>query len=452
MQLNTRLAGRRLCLAITVASLAIGLPNQTGAQARRPNIVLILADDLGREVLNSYGGTSYKTPHLDRLAASGIRFARAYSTPLCTPTRVQMMTGKYNFRNYEKFENLNPREVTFANLLKDAGYATAVSGKWQLGGNRQTPHRFGFDEYLLWQIESPDHNERYKDPIVTLNGRAPDTLPGRYGPDLHQDFVEDFIRRHRDGPFFVYYPMSLVHAPFQPTPDHPDYRTFSRKSSDTTYFAPMVSYMDGLVGRLVRTLDELGVSENTLVLFIGDNGTHTNIRSRMGDRVIQGGKGYSIDAGIHVPMIASWKGVIAPGQVHPELVDVVDFLPTLLDVAGVRPKTGFQTDGISFYPTLRSGTPHPRQWVFNDYHPGKEGTRPPGRWAHDKRYKLYSDGRFFDYVKDPLEQHPLREAELSEEARRARETLKNVMDRMEAEMRQVPPDRGWRVQQARSRK
>jgi len=399
-----------------------------GAARARPNVVLILADDLGREVLGSYGGTSYPTPNLDRLAAEGMRFERAYTTPLCTPTRVELMTGKYNFRNYERFGYLDPRERTFANHLRDAGYATAIAGKWQLGGGERAPHTLGFEEYLLWQLRPGVFWRRYKDPIVTRSGAGTDTLRGRYGPDVFLEFVQDFIRGHRDRPFLVYYPMALVHDPFQPPPGHPDYPGYPIEgTNDPTYFPAMVAHMDGIVGRLVGTLEELGLRENTIVLFAGDNGTGRDITSRMGERVIRGDKGYTTDAGTHVPLIVNWPGTVHPGQVRGELVDLLDVLPTLLQAAGVRPGPGFLADGISFYPTLRTGVPHPRSWIFRDYDP-KGRDFPARRYAQDARYKLYDDGRFYDYLRDPLEAHPLPEREWSASVRRSRGGLQAVLD------------------------
>jgi arylsulfatase A len=197
--------------SITISLLLLLLLFQASnlALAQQPNIILIMADDLGYETLECNGGASYVTPNLNELAAAGVRFSRAYATPLCTPSRVQIMTGKYNFRNYVRFGLLDQQEKTFANLLKDAGYATAIAGKWQLDGGEESPYHFGFDEYALWQIRSGDFWYRYKDPKVYKNGSFMEDNQGRYGPDVYTDFLLDFMKRKAgDGqPFFAYYPM-----------------------------------------------------------------------------------------------------------------------------------------------------------------------------------------------------------------------------------------------------
>ena len=423
---------------------------------RPPNIIMYLADDIGREAVNSYGGTSYKTPNIDRLAADGMRFTRAYSTALCTPTRVQLLTGQYNFRNYDHFGYFDTSLRTIANYLQAAGYTTAMAGKWQFGGSFQTPHLIGFNEYLIWQLESPDFWNRYKNPILTRNGEPAKQHPGAYGPDMVKEFVFDFMQRNRERPFFVYYAEHLPHDPFQPPPGHPDYESHDEtKVNDEKYFGAMVSHLDKNVGELMTTLDKLGLRENTLVLFMGDNGTDVRVTSMMNGRPVQGDKWGSTDASNHVPFIAHWKGTIAPAQVRDDLVDVSDLFPTMLD-AGRSTILNVQSDGVSLYPTLTRGSPSPRRWIFTDFYRGRtsgpntvrEGR--PHRYAHDGRFKLYADGRFFDYLADPTEKNPLSESGLSLEARSALQALREAMTSMEAELKASearrkegpPPQRG----------
>jgi arylsulfatase A len=425
-----------------VASMLGSATAQAQSQtARRPNIIVYFADDIGREAFGSYGGSSYKTPNIDRLAADGMRFTRAYSTALCTPTRTAFLTGQYNFRNYDDFGYLDTAQRTIANYLQAAGYATAVTGKWQLGGSFQTPHHFGFHEYLVWQLEAPDYWTRYKNPALTRNGEPTRRHPGKYGPDMMSDFVLDFIDRHRSQPFFIYYAEVLTHDPFQPTPDHPDYAAYDETSvDDIRYFPTMVSYMDKIVGRLTAKLDALGIRENTLLVFVGDNGTAPRITSIMNGQSVQGDKGGRLDAANHVSLIANWKGTIKPGQVREDLADVLDLFSTAFQASGST-IANVRQDGVSLYPTFTNGAPSPRKWIFTDFYrgrtPGPNTVRNgnPSRYVQDGRFKLYRGGEFFDFVADPLEKTPLSEATMSAEARSAHRNLRDVLTRMEAEVR-----------------
>jgi len=198
------------------------------------NIILIMADDLGYEVLGCNGSTEYNTPNLDKMADSGLRFTNFHSTPLCTPSRVQLMTGKYNHRNYIGFGLLDPNEKTIAHYMKEAGYKTAVAGKWQLYGNAtqqklaggrtgSLPDEAGFDEWCLWQVK--DRGWRYKSPTLEVNGELIKS-PKEYGPGLFSDFITDFMGKHTDSSFFIYYPMALVHDPFEPVPSNADYNSW----------------------------------------------------------------------------------------------------------------------------------------------------------------------------------------------------------------------------------
>ena len=194
-----------------------------------------------------------------------MRFDRCYVQPLCTPTRVGLMTGMSNARNYIEFGNMEPKSTTFGNLLKKAGYATAIAGKWQLGHDKDLPQRFGFDESCLWQHTR--RPPRYANPGLEYNGVERDFNKGEYGPDLVSDFALKFIDENKSKPFFLYYPMMLTHAPYQPTPDSPDWDPKARGEQvnhDNKHFADMVAYMDKLVGKVVTKLDDLKLRDNTL--------------------------------------------------------------------------------------------------------------------------------------------------------------------------------------------
>ncbi len=173
---------------------------------QKPNVILIMADDVGQECFGFSGSKQYSTPNLDRLADSGVRFSKAYSTPLCTPTRVSIMTGKSNVRNYVDFGALKPGEQTFAKLFKDAGYATAIAGKWQLQGSKNAAgtaaEESGFDTYSLWNTARTER-PRYWTPSIEQDGRLLELPADAYGPDVHAEFVIRFIEQNRDQPFFV---------------------------------------------------------------------------------------------------------------------------------------------------------------------------------------------------------------------------------------------------------
>ncbi len=286
-----------LALLFTAGSAAAA---DNGAQL--PNIVLILADDVGREVLGCYGGTSYSTPNIDRLAAGGLRFLHCYAMPLCHPTRTTLLTGQYPFRLGHPQWGTFPREIeqrTIPAILKRAGYSTAIGGKWQLcllKDDLQQPYRMGFDEYCLygWH-EGP----WYREPHIWQNGKLRSDVRTRYGPDVICDYILDYIVRNKNKRFFWMYSMELCHAETndldKPAPVGPHGRYDS--------YPEMVAKMDQCVGRVTEKLDELGLSNNTVVVFTSDNGTAKNnlidavdgqliyepVISHLGGREIPGG-------------------------------------------------------------------------------------------------------------------------------------------------------------------
>ncbi|MEM9160759.1 MAG: sulfatase-like hydrolase/transferase, partial [Verrucomicrobiota bacterium] len=264
--------------ALAILSVAF-TADCAAAQDRLPNIVLIMADDVSWECFGCYGGEDYKTPNIDKLAAEGIRFDNCYSTPICTPSRVKLMTGQYNFRNYTYFGYLDPKDKTFAHLLKEAGYRTAIAGKWQLNGlyhqpgghlDNTRPFKAGFDEYCLWQLTEGKANqgrggERFWSPPIEKNGVfiTKEENEGLYGPDIMSDFVCDFIERNQDQPFFAYYPANLVHDPFVPTPDtigtgsrlddgNKQPKDAAKKKEN---FVAMVEYLDKVIGKIVNKVE-----------------------------------------------------------------------------------------------------------------------------------------------------------------------------------------------------
>ncbi len=395
-----------------------------GAQAKRPNVLLILADDLGFECLGCYGSKSYRTPELDRMASEGMRFEAAFAQPLCTPTRMQLMTGKSNFRNWKAFGLMDPKERTFGHLFRDQGYRTAIAGKWQFWsynppgfepewrGKGQRIEDAGFEEYSVWHAyHTEDKGSRYGDPTYYENGKLYPNQKDKYGDDISADFLLRFIEKHRAEPWFVYFPLALTHGPFTPTPKSADWNTDKRLKNDTRYFKDQVEYMDGIIGRMVKRLDELGLGENTLVLFYGDNGTLSAIRTQLeakGRTVeFQGGKGDTTEAGMRVPLIARWKGKIPAGRVNGDLIESCDFLPTICEATGVSAKSMGVIDGRSFLPQLQGRKGQPREWIYSWYDPrpghDKERWTRTERYVFDHRWKLYEDGRLYDWAADPRE-------------------------------------------------
>jgi arylsulfatase A len=441
-----------LLATVLAASIAYSKPPRPALD--RPNVILIMADDVSWEAFGCYGAEDYRTPNIDALAGAGLRFRHCYSTPICTPTRVKLMTGQYNFRNYTHFGYLNPKEKTFGHLMQSAGYKTAIAGKWQLNGlynnlpgsnDHSRPLKAGFDESYLWQVTTGKQvdsggGERFWSPPLERNGQL-ETVEenlGKYGPDLLCDFVCDFIERNRDQPHFVYYPMVLVHDPFVTTPDTigdaPRTQAANRapkgKEARKQNFVAMVQYMDKIVGRIVNRVDQLGLRDNTIILFTGDNGTNTSITSRWRGQQIRGGKGGMTDMGTHVPLVASWRGMTPAGTVLDDLVDFTDFYATMIDAAGRSRQADDPIDGRSFLPQLQGQQGNPRDWVLCHYQP--YWNKQPGQFARTENYKLYRDGRFFHVPVDLKEANDLARGESGPGGEQARQQL-------EALLEQCPP-------------
>jgi arylsulfatase A len=441
----------RYCLAVCGMLLLSFLAS---AHAKAPNIILIMADDLGVEGLNCYGGTSYRTPRLDRLAAEGLRFTHAYAQPLCTNTRVQLMSGQYNHRNWLYFGCLDPKVKTIGHWMQKAGYHTCIAGKWQLQsydppnypgsaerrGKGMHPADAGFDEYSLWHTGHTElKGPRYADPVVLENGSFRTDTQGRYGEDVWVDFIRSFIERHRasDEPFFVYYPMALPHWPFVPTPRGDDWGNEEKShpplgttGGDVVYFPEMVAYMDEVVGRVVDTVDQLGLREETLIVYFSDNGTDRRVTSHTVFGEVVGGKGSTSDAGTHVPLIVRWPGRIQPG-INDDLVDSTDFLPTILEAAEHPAPESLRLDGRSFFPQLLGQPGSPREWVFCHFDPRPGWDKDKFdllRFARTKQFKLYGDGQLFEIPKDIREQHPILRQHDTAESAVARRRLREVLN------------------------
>lgn len=429
-------------LIYALGILPLGVSTSCTTSPEKPNIIFILADDLGQECIDVYGGT-YGTPNLNKMAEEGILYENMHALPLSSPSRVQLMTGKFSYKNYVAFGYMNPDEHTFAHLAKDAGYTTAMIGKWQLGRSRALPTKMGFDYWCLNQLEMYKefsaktmrfYTERYANSYADNMGRYELSL---YGPDYFQQKVCEFIDNHKDkkNPFFIYYTMPLVHTPHTSTPssDSWDSDYDGRFKDDVKNFPDMVRYTDKLVGELVDKLKKDGLWENTIVIFTGDNGTSTKVESKMQDgSIIRGGKGSTLDAGTKVPLIITFGKNIISGSKSDRLVDLVDFMPTLADAMGTNIPDHWDIDGISLFPELTGGEPLNREYTvchFNPIWPTTK-TKNAARIVRTARYKLYEDGRFYDVYKDPLEECNILEAS---------DTVENIRTKLEGIMDILPP-------------
>ena len=432
------------------------------AEDSRPNIVLIMADDMGYECIGAHGGTSYQTPRIDKLADEGILFRQCHAQAVCTPSRVKIMTGTSNVVNYMKFGKLDRRVKTFGHYFQDAGYATAVTGKWQLGTEDDSPLHFGFDEAFLWRhklkssvkgFNGDKRDSRFASPWIQHTRREDGKIesdvkqyPYLYGPDLISDFACEFIEVNKEKPFFLYYPMVLVHCPFDYTPDSEGWE--ENKLGSLTYkgnpehFADMVAYMDKIVGKIIDQLEASGVRENTLIIFTGDNGTDKPIVSMMGDHEVIGSKSIPIEWGTHVPFVASWPRSIPKGSFNSDLIDFSDMLPTICEAAGIDVPVDPLLTGRSFLPQLKGEQGEPREWLYCWYHP--RGHNDLKIFTRTEQYKLYKSGAFYDVSKDVLEQQPLEVSGLGEVAMVAHAQLQEALagfEVLEQRHKEVYPDK-----------
>jgi arylsulfatase A-like enzyme len=360
---------------LIILAVLFGAASPANSQeARRPNIVFILADDLGYTDLACYGSKYYETPNIDRLAASGVRFTDGYTCgPNCQPTRAALLSGQYGprtgvytvggidrfdwrsrpLRPVDNVAKLPLDKVTIADTLKKAGYATGMFGKWHLGNDAaHHPTKRGFDE----AIESSGVHFDFKtDPPVEYP-------EGQYLADFLTDRAVDFIQRHKAEPFFLYLPHFGVHGPHQAKPELIE--RFKGKPPagghrDPTY-AAMIASVDESVGRVLSTLEELGLDENTLVIFSSDNGGVGGYRSIglakdgiTNNAPLKGGKGTLFEGGVRVPYIFRWPSAIEPGQTNATPIISVDLYPSLAEIAGAELPNDYPLDGVSYTPLLK---------------------------------------------------------------------------------------------------
>jgi arylsulfatase A len=396
----------------------------TAAETRRPNIIFILADDLGIGNVSCYGADNFQTPNVDALAKSGLRFEHCYASPLCGPSRALLMTGRYAYHTGMTSNQTGPllkpaNEVMMPRMLKPAGYVTAQCGKWaQLP---LQPGDWGFDEYLRFQGSGKYWNTQAGAKTYTLNGKEMRLRDGEYLPDRMQNFVVDFITRHQNQPFYIYYSMSHVHAQILPTPD-----SAPGTKDKFKLYQDNVAYMDKLVGKLIAELDRLKLRENTLILFAGDNGTAVPWYPRCtinGGKDLSGHKATMLECGALVPCVASWPGTVPGNKVTEGLINICDFYPTLAEVAGAKLPAGLTIDGRDFASQLRGQSDAwPRDWIFVEL--GR-------RWYdRDMDWKLNQFSELFDMHGAPYAE-PLVPASTQDEAAiAARKRLQAVLDQL----------------------
>lgn len=370
--------------------LLVATPNVLcAADPSKPNIIFILADDLGIGCVSAYGADHFKTPNIDALAQSGMRFEHCYASPLCGPTRALIMTGRYAFRTGMTTNKTGPllrpgKEIMMPSVLKPAGYVTAQCGKWaQLP---LQPSDWGFDEYLRFEGSGKYWNYQMGARNYTLNGQEIRLKNGEYLPDRMQNFVVDFITRHKDQPFYVYYAMSHVHERILPTPDSaPGTRDIFKLYQDN------VSYMDKLVGKLVGELDRLNLRDNTIIVFVGDNGTAVQFYQQCtvdGGKNLSGHKATMLECGALVPCMVSWPGHVPANAVTQGLINICDFYPTLGKIAGAPMPQGVTIDGQDFSSQmLGQSQTWPRDWIFVML--GRNWYDRDSAWKLDQSRNLY---------------------------------------------------------------
>ncbi|MDQ3623234.1 MAG: sulfatase [Verrucomicrobiota bacterium] len=407
------------------------------AAAPKPNVVLILADDLGWRDLACYGSDLHETPHLDQLAREGMRFTQNYSAcTVCSPTRAALMTGKYPARLHitdwipgqmpdnprllvpDWTRHLPPEETTMAEVFQSAGYATASIGKWHLGDTPYYPEQHGFDLNVAGTSKaSPATGYFAPWKIPTLpEGRDGDYLTDRLGEEAVK-----FIERHRNRPFFLYLPHFAVHTPIQARKELIEkYRARPREglTHGNAVYAAMIESLDGTVGRIRARLEELQLSDRTIIVFTSDNGGHLPTTS---NKPLRLGKASAYEGGVRVPLIVHWPGVTKPGSVSDTPVITMDLFPTLLEMAGLSvPGSQSETgaagrDGVSLVPLLRGTGAVERTELFWHYphhqHYQRGGAMPYGaiRSGDFKAIEFFNDMRveLYNIREDPGEQRDL---------------------------------------------
>lgn len=398
-------------ITLSALLLSLTLTCSFAAPKKQPNILFIMLDDLGKEWVESYGAKDIKLPNITKLAESGTQFSNVYSMPQCTPSRVTLLTGQYPYTHgwvnhwdvprWGGGCHFDPEKYPcLPRILKQAGYATAAAGKWQIDDFRVEPEAMqqaGFDDYCMWtgfEAGVKASARRYWDPYIhTKDGSK--TYSGQFGEDVFTEFIINFMKKHKDQPMFLYYPMCLPHGPFTTTPSEKDV------TGKENQHRAMVRYTDQILAKLIKALEDLQIRDNTIVIWTTDNGTSGSLKNLLKGRMVKGGKQKTTENGINAPFIVNCPGMVPADRISDALVDFADLLPTFAELAGTKPSTDHPIDGLSFAQHLLGQTPDsPRQSILamggrNEARLTNNGVQNKyvfrDRVVRDKRYKLYFD-------------------------------------------------------------
>jgi arylsulfatase A-like enzyme len=398
------------------SAVALLLSGAAVAAPARPNVVLILVDDIGVGDLGFAGGTEIPTPNIDRLAAEGTAFSNAYALPSCSPTRAAVMTGRHPQRFGIEDNRLldgpnsgmDVNEVTVAQILRDAGYHTRLIGKWHLGKGARfefAPRNRGFDEFFGYFGAAG----QYVNPPLSRNGEV--KVRQGYITDLLTDEACTFFRQEHKKPFFLHLAYMSAHLPQVPKPEK--MKRFQYLSERRRSAAAIISNLDDNIGRLMATLKETGIDENTCLMLMTDNGAEPPVLGTS-NGPYRGKKFDVVEGGIHVPFVMRWPGIVPTGKVYAPMVHAVDLFSTSLGVAGIqRPEN---VDGVNLIPFVRgeaTGVPHDSLcWLYNDHWewriPGRDtNLARPLRAVRQDQWKLVMEGdnppELYDLNDDPGE-------------------------------------------------
>ncbi len=432
------------CVALSSVSGLYAAAAQSTADDTKTNVVFILVDDLSYFATNPYGAVSVTssqghftdapitTPNMSRLADEGIVCNHAYAHALSEATRVALMTGMNNGRNFLECKSLHDSQITFGDVFQREGYSTAIYGKWkQTRGTDVVPavrylSEFGWDDYACFDVVG--EGQRYMNPELVINGESvsykgrtdvdPETGRRWYGPDIFNRKALQFIESNKDNPFFLYYSMVLIHDEHRPTPDSMPHSVFdnddeSKENDQRQYYPDMIAYTDKLIGKVIDKVDELGLRDNTLIVVMGDNGSKEFVTFKMEDGTLhQGAKGHTRYGGEQVPLIFSMPTKIPSQRTYDPAVDLTDIYPTIMEAAGFDAPNEDKIDGVSFWDQLLGEESEPHRDCIYKWYNGNTSQKELGlvaRYAQTPDFKyyaphdIYPEGRFFDLRTDPLE-------------------------------------------------